>query len=348
MHTTDWKWQLRNSFSGPEGLRAICAGDPLLAERLRVIETYPFRVTPYYRSVAGAIDDPLPLVRQFMPDPRETDTADAAARDPFGEHGTTGVSGVIHRYPDRIVFLATARCAVRCRHCTRKNTLAVARGGRPDVQAAAAYVRARSAVREVIVSGGDPLLLETGDLAQLLAAFRSVPHVEVLRIGTRVPAVLPMRVDDALCRVLREAAPLWVNTHFNHPAELTAEAREACRRLADAGLPVSNQAVLLRGVNDVYGVMKDLCTTLQANRVRPYYVFLCDPVRGTAHLRTGAAQARDFEERLRCDVGGLAQPRFVADLPVCAGKTPVARLASGQAVGAARVAGRSGSIINVY
>jgi len=216
-----------------------------------------------------------------------------------------------------VVALVTDRCAVNCRHCTRKNTVRkLGQDMNPDrMRGMIDYIRRTTAIREVIVSGGDPLVLETEVLDSLLGSLRSIRHVEVLRLGTRAPVVLPMRIDDELCAVLAAHRPLWVNTQFNHPAELTAESMAACEALIQRGIPVSNQCVLLKGVNDDFATMRDLCNDLQAHLVRPYYVFLCDPVRGTAHLRTEESVALQLKESLQRELGGLAMPRFVRDVP---------------------------------
>ncbi len=231
---------------------------------------------------------------------------------------------MVHRFPDRVLIVASTECAVYCRHCTRKNTLeelVPPRNGRFD--AAIDYISARPEVREVLISGGDPLLLETDSLDELLTRVLAISHVEVVRIGTRIPVVLPMRVDDALVRMLARHRPLWINTQFNHPRELSEEALTACRKLTDSGIPVSNQCVLLRGINDELGVMRKLCTELQRNMIRPYYVFQCDPIPGISHFRTSLAAGRELQEALRASVGGLCLPAFVADIPGASGKTPL-------------------------
>lgn len=313
---------MRNSLHGAAGLADLNIDD----EGLRAVAaTYPFRVTPYYLSLAKPGDTDDPIWKQCVPDVRELNEDGAGESDPFSEHGHMPVPGLIHRYPDRAVVIATTRCAVRCRHCTRKNTLfrMSGDGGDSDLDEAIAYVRNDTRIREVIVSGGDPLLLEDERLDRILDAFRFIPHVDVMRIGTRVPVVLPMRVNAELAEVLKKHRPLWVNTQFNHPSELTAEALAACERLICAGIPVSNQAVLLRGVNDDLETMRELCNTLQSNMIRPYYVFQCDPLRGAVHFRTPVETGVWLEDRLRRTVGGLSVPRFVADVANSEGKVPL-------------------------
>jgi len=327
----DWRWQLRHSAARPgnvPGIPAATRSDPVLDG---VTARYPFRATPYYLSLAdwGNPRDPVRL--QCWPDVRElseTGQGRGIVPDPFDEGALAPVPGLVRRFRDRALILTTTECAVYCRHCTRKNTLREL-GGVPSRTYFAPMLdslRSESAVREVILSGGDPLLLADELLDWLLGELGRIPHVEVLRIGTRVPVVLPMRLTSALCDLLARHRPLWVNTQFNHPAELTGPAIAACDALQQRGIPVSNQAVLLKGVNDSAEVMGALCRALQRHMIRPYYVFLCDPVAGISHLRTDAATGAAIAEALRVSLGGLALPRFVADIPGEAGKVPLERL----------------------
>jgi len=308
----DWRWQLRHRVVDPGAL----AGD--------VSARYPCAITPYYLSLADWHLPSDPIRIQCCPDSREVAEEDYD-HDPFHEHGSTPVSGLVHRFPDRALIVATADCAVYCRHCTRKNTLREL-GGHPSERRFAPmldYIRSHREIREVLVSGGDPLLLEDALLDWLLGALHTIEHLEVIRLGTRVPVVLPMRVTDELARVLGGRRPLWINTQFNHPAEVTPEAVEACDRLLQLGIPVSNQAVLLKGVNDDLDTMRALCNKLQRNMVRPYYVFQCDPIPGISHFRTAPGVATRLARELRERVGGLAMPLFVADTPGAKGKTPL-------------------------
>jgi lysine 2,3-aminomutase len=340
----DWRWQLAGSFAGVAGLAAL---EPLLPGMAKgaaaAAEKYPFCVTPYYLSLCDLDDRRDPVLRQILPDRRET--ADAKSLpDPLGESSFEPVPGLIHRYRNRAVVIVTANCAVRCRHCTRKNTLLSfadfqCRGRSserrlfplsncPDsisqrLPAIIRYLRLHPEIREVIISGGDPLLLGTPEIDRILGGIRAVKSVEVLRIGTRAPVVLPMRVDRALCECLKQHRPLWINTQFNHPREITPEAEKACRMLQEAGLPVSNQAVLMRGVNDSLPVLAALCNGLQRIMVRPYYVFQCDRVRGTNHFKVPAGKAVNLSRRLRERLGGLSMPLFVADIPGRKSKIPL-------------------------
>lgn len=346
----DWRWQMRHSIhSLAEMERSVPLERSLPLERLlsippqererwrRLLRRYPCRITPYYMSLINWDDAADPLRRQCVPDLRELEASAATDADPLGECRHLVAPGLVRRYPDRALALITSECAMVCRHCTRKNlwqrdrpayNAARSTAGSPTptraflrriVQAVAHL----PGLREVIVSGGDPLLLNEDLLNWFLGALRAIPHVEVLRIGTRVPAVLPMRVTPALCACLKRHRPLWINTQFNHPRELTPEAAQACERLLRAGLPVSNQTVLLRGVNDDFETLKALCNGLQRLMVRPYYLFQCDPVRGVNHFSVPLPVGIRLAEQLRAGLGGLSVPQFVADLPGGSGKVPL-------------------------
>ena len=324
----DWRWQMEHSFVLPED--EVC---------LDTVEArYPFRATPYYLSLINGDSLSDPIRMQCLPDIREVDddSGDGNISDPFGELDHMPVQGLIHRFQDRVLVTACGQCAVNCRHCTRKNTLKdiALHPSKEYFQPMLDYIENHSEIREVLVSGGDPLLLETSLLDWLLGELANIEHVDVLRIGTRVPVVLPMRIDEELCDMLSRHRPMWVNTQFNHPVEITDEAIRACEMLLQCGIPVSNQSVLLRGLNDSIEVMQKLCTTLQSKMIRPYYVFQCDPVAGTAHFHTEREVGIEMAEAMRIQVGGLCLPRFVADVPGEKGKvnlTPLdRRLSSGR------------------
>lgn len=328
----DWRWQINNSITGEDGLRRIRSRTAECPDRLRrVIARYPLRITPYYASLIHFNDPVDPLRRQVLPSTEELTSSAAGSADPFEEGRHMPAPGLIHRYRNRAVLLATDRCAVTCRHCTRKNTLGAAIRSRTfdAFREPLAYLRRTPQVREVIISGGDPLLLGTALLDRLLGAVQRIPHVDVVRLGTRAPVTLPMRVTPALCRMLAAHRPLWINTQFNHPAELTEASRAACDRLQQCGIPLSNQSVLLKGVNDDVATLSRLCNALQKNMIRPYYVFQCDPVAGTEHFFTEPQAGAAMEEELRNNLGGLALPRFVVDLPDSPGKTPLSQVAAG-------------------
>lgn len=319
----DWRAQLENSV---EDLAALVQAGYInaasAADCAAVLERYPMRVTPYYLALIEKGNASDPIAAQCLPNPLEL--ADDCEPDPFCEQLTTPIPSLVRRYKDRILLHATARCAVRCRHCTRKNTLWRTAVPEPPLMVRIVeYLDANPDIREVIVSGGDPLLLETAELDKLLSALRAARHVKVLRLGTRVPVVLPMRVDRELCVMLRRHGPLWVNTHFNHPRELTEDAVAACAHLSDAGLPISNQTVLLRGVNDDAETLRRLSYGLQEAGVRPYYLFHCDPVRGTRHFRTPISTGMRIADQLRATLSGLCVPHYVIDLPGATAKLPL-------------------------
>jgi lysine 2,3-aminomutase len=275
----------------------------------------PLRITPYYLALCDRHDPACPIRRQVVPRVEESDVAPGDLEDPLGENAHQAAPALVQRYPDRALLLATDQCAIYCRFCTRSRLVGGGLGPTPEAEldAALAYIAENAALREVIVSGGDPLAMSTARIARLLERIRAVPHVEIIRLATRVPVCLPERVDAELLAALRPHHPIWVMTHFNHPKELTPEAMGACARLADAGFPVMNQSVLLRGVNDDAGVLERLFRGLLRARVRPYYLLQMDPVRGTAHLRTPLAKAVALMEALQGRVSGIALPKLVVD-----------------------------------
>lgn len=334
----DWRWQMRHS------IRSLAALERLLpvlpqehARWSALLRRYPCRITPYYMSLIRWDDVTDPLRRQCVPDLREQESTSVVDEDPLGERRHLVAPGLVRRYQDRALALVTSECALVCRHCTRKNFWPHSRpagnamrsiAGRPAPTRAflrriVASVARLEGVREVIVSGGDPLLLNEDLLDWFLGALRAIPHVQTLRIGTRMPVVLPMRVTPSLCALLERHRPLWINTQFNHPREITPLAAQACDRLLRSGLPVSNQTVLLRGVNDDFAIMKDLCNGLQRIMVRPYYLFQCDPVRGVGHFSTPLPFGVKLADQLRAGLGGLSVPQFVVDLPGDGGKIPL-------------------------
>ncbi len=305
-----------------------------LAERLPALEMteamrqaatkYPFAVTDYYLSL---IETPCPadrIFRQCVPDAGELlDNADLLP-DELGEDSQySPVPGLIHRYPDRVVCVSTTQCPMYCRHCTRKRLVGRPAKSEPDIGAHADYVRRNPGIKDVIISGGDPLTMTTERLDEIIGRFRAIPTVDIIRIGTRAPATLPMRIDDELCEMLERHHPIWVNTQFNHPREITDEAAEACDRLLRRGIPVGNQAVLLRGVNDTPEIIEELCRALLRIRVRPYYLLQCDPVAGVDHFRTPVSRGIEIVEHLNRTVGGLGVPRLVVDAVHGGGKIPI-------------------------
>ncbi|HEY6006745.1 MAG TPA: KamA family radical SAM protein [Geobacteraceae bacterium] len=313
-----WQKTLRNSISDPVELAGRFNIEP--APLTEVAARYPLRITPHYLGLIQQPGDPI--WRQCVPDPREL--ADDQAADPLDEERLSPVPGLIHRYPDRVVLLVSTTCAVYCRFCMRKRGVGCAAGMTVvNLDDACAYIAATPAIRDVILSGGDPLLLPDERLADILLRLRAIPHVEIIRVGTRVPVTLPERVTSRLCRLLKRFHPLYVNTHFNHPREVSSEAARACGRLADVGIPLGNQTVLLKGVNDDPLVMRRLMERLLVIRVKPYYIHQMDLVRGTGHFRTRIASGLAVMEALRGHVSGLATPYYVVDLPGGKGKVPL-------------------------
>jgi lysine 2,3-aminomutase len=324
---TDWRWQLQHSLTRPEQLADSLSlsdseqrGLAALGER-----GFPMAITPYYFGLIDVRDENCPIRRQVLPRVEELALVPGDLADPLGEAAHEVAPNLIVRYPDRALLFATDRCAVYCRFCTRSRLVGAGGGARPlsRLEPAFAYLRAHPEIADVIVSGGDPLVMATERLAQLLAALRAIPSVETIRLATRVPVVLPQRVTEELVAALRPHHPIWVMTHFNHPRELTPEAAAACNRLADAGFPVMNHTVLLRGVNDDAEVLARLFRGLVRLRVRPYYLLQADPVQGTGHLRTPLQTGIDILERLQGRLSGIALPKLIVDTPGGLGKVPV-------------------------
>jgi len=314
----NWEKSLEKCVTSPEELSGLfrVPGAPLSP----VVSRYPMRITPYY---LGLIDAPGERIwRQCVPDAAELDDL-AQSPDPLDEERLSPVPGLIHRYPDRVVWIASSACAVYCRFCMRKRGVGCAGMAPAPLDDAVAYVASRPEIRDVILSGGDPLLLSDERLDAILTALRRIPHVEMVRIGTRVPVTLPERVTPRLVRMLKRHHPLYLNTHFNHPKEITAQSSKACAMLAGAGIPLGNQSVLLKGVNDDPLVMRSLMQRLLAIRVRPYYIHQMDLVQGTAHFRTKLAQGVAVMEALRGHTSGMAVPHYVIDLPGGKGKVEV-------------------------
>jgi len=315
-----WHKSLTTAIDSPEELAAHFDIDP--GPLREVAEKYPLRITPYYLGLIKDVGDPI--WRQCVPDAREL-LDDGQLVDPLEEERLSPVSGLIHRYPDRIVWLVSPVCAVYCRFCMRKRSVGCT-GMTASIngwERALGYIAENCQIRDVILSGGDPLLLADDLLDDLLSRLRKITHVEIIRIGTRAPVTLPERITPGLCRMLKSHHPLYVNTHFNHPLEITRESAQACARLADAGIPLGNQTVLLRDVNDDPIVIKRLMQQLLSIRVRPYYIHQMDLVRGTGHFRTNVREGIEIMERLRGHTSGLATPYFMIDLPGGKGKVPV-------------------------
>ncbi|MBI3962582.1 MAG: lysine 2,3-aminomutase [Deinococcus sp.] len=320
----DWLWQLRNRITTLEGLEKVLALTP--AERRAIQEGTGFRfsLTPYFSTLLE--DDPNgPIRRQVIPHYDEIRLKNVGVDDPLSEDHDSPVPGLVHRYPDRVLIFGTDQCASYCRYCTRKRAVGVTqqRISFSQYEQIMAYLRAHTEVRDVLISGGDPLILADSVLDHLLGELRRIPHIEVVRLGSRVPIFLPQRITDCLCNVLKKYHPLYINVHVNHPAEMTLEARTALGKLADAGIPLGSQTVLLAGINDCPNVMKRLMHLLVMSRVRPYYIYQCDPVEGSYHFRTPVSKGIEIIEHLRGHTTGFAVPTYVVDAPGGGGKIPL-------------------------
>jgi lysine 2,3-aminomutase len=323
----DWRWQLKNRITTVEQLEKFLpsltpeerAGTILANSKLAMA------ITPYFFNLIDPTDENCPIRRQVIPRIEETNRAPWEMSDPCGEDSHSPVPGLVHRYPDRVLFLVTDRCAAYCRYCTRSRLVSNAAGYdfHPEFERQLEYIRRTPAVRDVLLSGGDPLLLSDDKLAYLLSELRSIRHVEFIRIGSRIPIFLPQRITPQLCDTLKKFHPLFVSVHSNHPRELTTEVREAVGRLADAGVPLGNQSVLLRDVNDDPMVMKALVQKLLMCRVRPYYIYQCDLIAGSAHLRASVHRGLQVMESLRGHTTGYAVPQYVIDAPGGGGKVPI-------------------------
>ena len=323
----DWRWQLKHRIATVEQLQRFMptltpeelAGATLANHKLAL------GITPYFFNLIDPADENCPVRRQMIPRVEETRTAPWEMSDPCGEDSHSPVPGLVHRYPDRVLFLVTDRCASYCRYCTRSRLVSNASGYdfHPEYDKQIAYIAAHPEIRDVLLSGGDPLLLSDEKLENLLSRLRAIPHVEFLRIGTRIPIFLPQRITPELCAMLKQFHPLFISIHSNHPRELTTEVRDALGRLADAGVPLGNQTVLLRHVNDTPEVMKALVQKLLMSRVKPYYIYQCDLIAGSAHLRASVAKGLEIMEKLRGHTTGYAVPTYVIDAPGGGGKVPV-------------------------
>ena len=323
----DWRWQLKHRLTTVEQLQKFLptltpeefAGAKLADTKLALA------ITPYFFNLIDPADENCPIRLQVIPKLAETRTAPWEMSDPCGEDSHSPVPGLVHRYPDRVLFLVTDRCAAYCRYCTRSRLVSNATGYdfHPDFDRQIAYIAAHPEIRDVLLSGGDPLLLSDDKLENLLSRLRAIPHVEFLRIGSRIPTFLPQRITAELCAMLKKFHPLFLSIHSNHPRELTTEVRDALGRLADAGIPLGNQSVLLKHVNDDENVMKAHVQKLLMCRVKPYYLYQCDLIAGSAHLRASVRQGLEIMQQLRGHTTGYAVPQYVIDAPGGGGKVPV-------------------------
>jgi lysine 2,3-aminomutase len=321
----DWRWQLAHMLTTADELAAAVGLSPAERDGLAAsAKLFRIGLTPYYASLMDPAHASCPVRMQAIPRAAEADIRDEELRDPLGEDTHNPAPSVVHKYPDRVLFLVVDRCGIYCRHCNRRRLVG---GDEPpttaDLEAGLEYIARTRRIRDVLLSGGDPLLLSTRRLGYLLGRLRAIPHVETIRIGTRLPVVCPMRIDAELVAMLRTHHPLFINTHFNHVKELTPEARAGCERLVDAGIPVGNQTVLLRGINSSVRSLRALMRGLLRVRVRPYYLFQGDTVLGTDHLRTPVESAMELYRGLRGWMNGMAVPNLVLDAPGGGGKVPI-------------------------
>jgi lysine 2,3-aminomutase len=321
----DWEWQVANRITSMEEIARIVNLSEEERQALGECVKLPFAVTPYYASLIDPEDPAQGIRRTVIPTIRETVTGFGEAEDPLCEDECSPVPGIVHRYPDRVLFLATGACASYCRYCTRSRlvTEGLCQIGEQTWNSAIDYIAGNTTIRDVLISGGDPLMMADEKLEWLLARLRQIRHVQILRIGTKVPVVLPQRVTSRLISILRRSHPLYMSIHFIHPAEVTPECAGACVRLADAGIPLGSQTVLLRGVNDSVSVIRDLVHRLLEARVRPYYLYQCDPIMGSAHFRTSIHKGLEIIRGLRGHTSGYAVPTYVIDAPGGGGKIPI-------------------------
>lgn len=322
----DWNWQVKNRITTVEELKKYV---PLTENEEQGVQeclkTLRMSITPYYLSLIDPSNPDDPIRKQSIPVSLELKVSDADLDDPLHEDGDSPVPGLTHRYPDRALLLITDQCAMYCRHCTRRRFAGQNDGAQPvdRIDKAIEYIRSTPVIRDVLLSGGDALLMSDERLEYIISKLREIPHVEIIRIGSRVPVVMPQRITDDLVNMLKKYHPIWLNTHFNHPNEITPESMEACKKMADAGIPLGNQSVLLRGVNDCMHVMKKLVNDLVKIRVRPYYIYQCDLSNGIEHFRTPVSKGIEIIEGLRGHTSGYCVPTFVVDAPGGGGKTPV-------------------------
>lgn len=323
---SDWRWQMQHRLQSVEELsQYIDLTDDEERNIQKACDVFPMAVTPYYASLINKEDPWCPIRMQCIPDYRELIEGHGDMDDPLHEDSDSPVPGLTHRYPDRVLLLVTTECSMYCRHCTRKrkvgdqNTCITDR----DIDRGIAYIKDHPEIRDVLLSGGDPLILSSARLERIIRKVREVSHVQVIRIGTRTPVVMPQRITDELVKMIKKYHPVWINTHFNHPREFTPDSTRALAKLADAGIPLGNQTVLLKGVNDCPIIIKKLVHILVKNRVRPYYLYQCDLSRGIEHFRTPVAKGIEIMEALIGHTSGFSVPSYVVDAPGGGGKIPV-------------------------
>ncbi len=322
----DWKWQIKNRIETLEQLKKLINLTSEEEEGIKKsLKTFRMAITPYYLSLIDPENPHCPVRKQAIPTGAETYQSPADLLDPLHEDEDSPVPGLTHRYPDRVLLLITDMCSMYCRHCTRRRFAGQKDDESPavNIQKAIDYIAATPQIRDVLLSGGDALMVSDAKLESIIKRLREIPHVEIIRIGSRTPVVCPQRITDNLVNMLRKYHPIWFNTHFNHPREITPESSLACTKLADVGIPLGNQSVLLNGVNDCVNVMRRLVHQLVMIRVRPYYIYQCDLSMGLEHFRTPVSKGIEIIEGLRGHTSGFCVPTFVVDAPGGGGKIPV-------------------------
>ena len=322
----DWTWQAKNRITTLQDLRKYITLTPEEEQGIeKCLATFRMAITPYYLSLIDLNDPEDPIRKQAVPSADELYFAPEESADSLHEDTDSPVKGLTHRYPDRVLFLLTDRCAAYCRHCTRRRLVGQTDNAMPkeQIDACIEYIRNHPEVRDVLLSGGDALMQSDEMLEYVISSLRKIPPVEIIRLGSRVPVVMPQRITQSLCDMLKKYHPIWLNVHFNHPNEITPESAAACAKLADAGIPLGNQSVLLAGVNDCVHVMRKLVNDLVRIRVRPYYIYVCDLSLGLSHFRTPVSKGIEIIEGLRGHTSGNCIPTFVVDAPGGGGKVPV-------------------------
>lgn len=324
----DWHWQMKNRITTTEKLKKLIPLAPEREEEINLcLKSFRMAITPYYSTLINPNDPNCPIKAQCIPSGNELISCKNDLADPLGEEKDSPIEGLVHRYPDRVLLLLTHKCSMYCRHCTRRRTVGKSDFNLSDskLEAALNYIKKNKQIRDVLLSGGDALLLDDNKLENIISKIREISHVEIIRIGTRVPVVMPMRITDTLLNMLKKYHPIWINTHFNHPAEITPQSSLACSKIADAGIPLGNQTVLLKGINDNAEILKGLFTKLVKIRVRPYYLYQCDLSQGIGHFRTTVSEGIEIMSKIRGYISGYAVPTYVIDAPGGGGKVPVSK-----------------------
>lgn len=322
----DWRWQCAHRLTtADEVAEYLQLDDKEKADIDTCLKRFRMAVTPYYASLIDIKDPDDPIRKICIPSIEETLPCNEDLADPLGEEKDSPVPHIVHRYPDRVLFLVTLCCSTYCRYCTRRRVVGEEDSiiNNDEMEVALNYIRQHTEIRDVLISGGDPLVMSTARLEKIISSLRAIKHVDIIRIGTRVPVVLPMRITDELLTMLKKYQPIWINTHFTHPKELTPEAERACAAIVDAGIPLGNQSVLLRNINNNTSTMKELLLKLVHNRVRPYYLYQCDLSQGIGHFRTSVDEGVKIVHELTGYISGYAVPKFVIDAPGGGGKIPI-------------------------